>query len=206
MPVGPLTVPRYEKLAASTCGFSPAIGYGSQTRRVPTREPSKMPVYQLSCRSELILRTLIGVGGHGFDNVSQLPDGARSRHHHLSQLWQCSVQCGRPGRRAAMGSPPPPRGRDRSRKSSSILLSVGHVDRLVGGATLVLFIALFLPWFSVNFGGIIGTASASGLTAHGYLYITLILSLAILGLLVAEALGLWKIAGDRQPSAATRSC
>jgi hypothetical protein len=67
------------------------------------------------------------------------------------------------------------------------------VDRLVGGGTLVLFIALFLPWFSINFGGIIGTASASGLTAHGYLYITLILSLAILGLLVAEALGLWKL-------------
>ncbi len=69
--------------------------------------------------------------------------------------------------------------------------SIGHIDRLVGGGTLVLFIALFLPWFKVDFD--FGSASASGLTAHGYLYITLILSLAIIGLVVAEILGLWKL-------------
>jgi len=73
------------------------------------------------------------------------------------------------------------------------LASLGRVDRLVGGGTLVLFIALFLPWFSINFGGIIGSASASGLTAHGYLYIPLIISIAIVALLAAEALGLWKL-------------
>jgi hypothetical protein len=73
------------------------------------------------------------------------------------------------------------------------LASLGRVDRLVGGGTLVLFISLFLPWFSVNFGGILGKVSASGLTAHGYLYIPLIISIAIVALLVAEALGLWKL-------------
>jgi hypothetical protein len=92
-----------------------------------------------------------------------------------------------------MGSPPPPSGAQPKPQVKFDLASLGHVDRLVGGATLVLFISLFLPWFSINFGGIIGTASASGLTAHGYLYIVLILSLAILGFLVAEALGLWKL-------------
>jgi hypothetical protein len=71
------------------------------------------------------------------------------------------------------------------------LKSVSHIDRLVGGGTLVLFIALFLPWFKVNFG--FGSASASGLSVHGYLYITLILSLAIIGVVVAEILGLWKV-------------
>src|SRR5579862_6265869 len=67
------------------------------------------------------------------------------------------------------------------------LSTVSHVDRLVGGGTLVLFIALFLPWFSVSLGPL-GSVSASGLTAHGYLYITLILAIAVIGLLVAEAL------------------
>jgi hypothetical protein len=65
------------------------------------------------------------------------------------------------------------------------------VDRLVAGGTLVLFIALFLPWFKVDFS--FGSASASGLTVHGFLYITLILSLSVIGFIVAEALGLWKL-------------
>jgi hypothetical protein len=69
----------------------------------------------------------------------------------------------------------------------------------VGGGTLVLFIALFLPWFSVKLG-VLGTATASGLSTHGYLYVTLILSLGVLGLLVAETLGLWKIPSTMQLS------
>jgi hypothetical protein len=72
------------------------------------------------------------------------------------------------------------------------LASIGHTDRLVGGGTLVLFIALFLPWFSVSLGPL-GSVSADGLSAHGYLYITLILAIAIIALLVAEALGVWKL-------------
>jgi hypothetical protein len=72
------------------------------------------------------------------------------------------------------------------------LASVGQVDRIVGGGTLVLFISLFLPWFSIHFGGI-GTLTASGLTAHGYLYITLILCIGIMALIAAEVLGLWKL-------------
>jgi hypothetical protein len=71
------------------------------------------------------------------------------------------------------------------------LASVGRVDRLVGGGTLVLFIALFLPWYSVSLGPL-GSVSFSGLTSHGYLYITLIVAIAIIGVIVAEVLGLWK--------------
>jgi hypothetical protein len=49
----------------------------------------------------------------------------------------------------------------------------------------VLFISLFLPWFSVSFAFV--TASASGLTAHGFLYIVLLICLAIFAYLVARA-------------------
>jgi hypothetical protein len=67
------------------------------------------------------------------------------------------------------------------------LASIGHVDRLVGGGTLVLFISLFLTWFSYAGFGI------SGLSAHGYLYVVFIVALGLLGLLAAEAFGVWKL-------------
>jgi hypothetical protein len=61
-----------------------------------------------------------------------------------------------------------------------------RADEIAGGATLLLFISLFLPWFGVSIGGL-GSYTADGLTSHGYLYITLILSLAIIGYLVLIA-------------------
>jgi hypothetical protein len=72
--------------------------------------------------------------------------------------------------------------------------ALSNTDRIVGGATAILFISLFLPWFSVNFG--LGTASADGLSAHGYLYVTLFVSLAVIGLLAALALGVWKLPAE----------
>lgn len=96
----------------------------------------------------------------------------------------------------ASSAPPPPAapapGAHAKPQVKFDLASIGRTDRLVGGGTLVLFIALFLPWFSISFGPL-GSASASGLTAHGYLYITLILAIAVIGLLVAEALGVWNL-------------
>jgi hypothetical protein len=90
--------------------------------------------------------------------------------------------------------PPPPPGAAAAPRApiKFDLASIGRVDRLVGGGTLILFIALFLPWFSVSFGPI-GSASASGLTAHGYLYIVLIIAIAIIALIAAEILGVWKL-------------
>jgi hypothetical protein len=78
------------------------------------------------------------------------------------------------------------------------LKSVGRVDRLVAGGSLILFIGLFLPWFKVDIAFI--TVTASGLTAHGYLYITLILALAIVAFVAAETLGLWKLPATSQLS------
>ncbi|HUZ09074.1 MAG TPA: hypothetical protein VMU76_02800 [Acidimicrobiales bacterium] len=62
-------------------------------------------------------------------------------------------------------------------------------DQITGLATVVLFISLFLPWFGVNVGvpGLRLTFTASGLSAHGYLYIVLILCIALVGYLVVRA-------------------
>jgi hypothetical protein len=62
-------------------------------------------------------------------------------------------------------------------------------DRLVGGASLVVLISLFLPWFSVSLPGPLGggSASASGTTAHGWLWFVFVIGLAILAYLVLVA-------------------
>ncbi len=94
-----------------------------------------------------------------------------------------------PGPVGSPGAPAPPA----KPQVKFDLASINHVDRLVGIGTLVLFISLFLPWYSLKFGGIIGTVSWDGLTAHGYLYITLFVSLGVIALLAAEAAGAWKL-------------
>jgi hypothetical protein len=68
-------------------------------------------------------------------------------------------------------------------------------DQIVGGASLLLLISLFLPWYTVSapsvsilgrqVGG--GSASASGTTGHGYLWIVFILALAIVAFMVIKA-------------------
>jgi len=55
-------------------------------------------------------------------------------------------------------------------------------DRIVGIASLVLLISLYLDWFGV------GGYSGSGMSAHGYLWIVLILCLAVVGYFIAIAL------------------
>lgn len=57
-------------------------------------------------------------------------------------------------------------------------------DRMVGGATIVFVISLFLPWFTVSDG--VFSASVNGLW-HGYMYIALILAVAVLAQEVLRA-------------------
>jgi hypothetical protein len=57
-------------------------------------------------------------------------------------------------------------------------------DRIVGGATIVFVISLFLPWFTVSDG--VFSDSVNGLW-HGYMYIALILAFAVLAYLVLRA-------------------
>jgi hypothetical protein len=58
-------------------------------------------------------------------------------------------------------------------------------DRIAGIATIVLFISLFLSWFGVSVIGI--TVTASGLSAHGFLYVVMILCILIVAYLALRA-------------------
>lgn len=59
-----------------------------------------------------------------------------------------------------------------------------QTDRIVAVATLVLFVSLFLAWFGA--GSLLFHVTVDGLW-HGYMYITLLVSLAILGYLAMLA-------------------
>ena len=58
-------------------------------------------------------------------------------------------------------------------------------DRISGVATIVLFISLFLAWFGVSVIGI--TVTASGVSAHGYLYLVMVICILIVAYLVLRA-------------------
>jgi hypothetical protein len=66
-------------------------------------------------------------------------------------------------------------------------------DKVAGGATLLVMIALFLPWFDVNLAGLSslgapgGNASASGTTAHGWLWFVFVIGLILLLYLLVVA-------------------
>ncbi len=59
--------------------------------------------------------------------------------------------------------------------------NLSQSEKITGVATLVLFISLFLPWFTYSFG--FGSVSVDGLW-HGWMYLVLIICLAILAYLV----------------------
>jgi len=58
-------------------------------------------------------------------------------------------------------------------------------DRISGVATIVLFISLFLAWFGISVIGI--TVTASGVSAHGYLYLVMVICILIVAYLVLRA-------------------
>jgi hypothetical protein len=66
-------------------------------------------------------------------------------------------------------------------------------DQIVGGASIVVLISLFLPWFSVNLAALsdlgitAGNASESGTSAHGWLWFVFVVGLLILAYLVLAA-------------------
>jgi hypothetical protein len=63
-------------------------------------------------------------------------------------------------------------------------------DRIVGIASLVVLISLFLPWFSWSYSalGFSGSYSWSGTSANGWLWLVFIICLAIIAYLVVRAL------------------
>jgi hypothetical protein len=64
------------------------------------------------------------------------------------------------------------------------LARLTRADRIAGVATVVLFICLFLPWFTISFG--FGSGSVNGLW-HGWMWLSLILSIVIVAYLVLLA-------------------
>jgi hypothetical protein len=96
---------------------------------------------------------------------------------------------------AAGGAPPPPAGAPAGSPASVAGSSVPPfrfdaarwtlADRIAGIATIVLFISLFLSWFGITVLGI--TVTASGVSAHGWLYIVMILDILIVAYLVLRA-------------------
>jgi len=64
-----------------------------------------------------------------------------------------------------------------------------RVDQIVGGASLIVLIAIFLPWFEASASalGITESATESGADAHGWLWIVFVIDLLILAYLVMRA-------------------
>ena len=84
-------------------------------------------------------------------------------------------------------APPPPPGVAQPARSSSFSFDRtrwSQNERITLIASVVLFISLFLPWFTYNYG--LGTVSVDGLW-HGWMYLTLLICLAIIGYLVVKA-------------------
>jgi len=90
----------------------------------------------------------------------------------------------------AAPTPPPASSAPSPRPASSMgsfafdMKRWSQVERITTIATLVLFISLFLPWFTYKFT--YGSVSVDGLW-HGWMYIVFILSLAIVVNMVAKA-------------------
>ena len=65
------------------------------------------------------------------------------------------------------------------------LRRLSRADQAAGGASLVVLISLFLPWF--GFSGFGARFSVSGTTAHGYLVLAVITALLIPGYLLLRS-------------------
>jgi zinc-ribbon domain len=95
------------------------------------------------------------------------------------------------------GSQYPPRGRHGSarqpgpaprRPAAAFRLDLrrlGRAEQTVGGASLIVLISLFLPWYGLTV--LNASFSVSGTSAHGYLVIALLVALLLIGYLVVRA-------------------
>lgn len=98
----------------------------------------------------------------------------------------------------APGAPPPPPGPAAGSAAPSTGSTLppyrfdaarwSRADQIAGIATIVLFISLFLPWFtvSIGIGGVSLSGSVNGLW-HGWMYLSLILSIVIVAYLALRA-------------------
>jgi hypothetical protein len=75
-------------------------------------------------------------------------------------------------------------------KSRQRLNALSAKDRVVGAATFVLLVSLWLPWFSV------GPLSANGLSAHGWLFIVEFDSIILVLYVLIVAFGVGDLAAQ----------
>jgi hypothetical protein len=93
-------------------------------------------------------------------------------------------------------SPAPTYGGGQAPQASGFNFDISRwqrAEQITGGATLLLIISLFLPWFTASVSSTIAghtisdSASASGTTAHGYLWLVFFIGLAVLAVLIIQA-------------------
>lgn len=72
-----------------------------------------------------------------------------------------------------------------SRKFRPDLRRLSRADQTVGGASLVVLVSLFLPWF--GFSALGASVSVTGTTAHGYLAIVVVTALLMTGYLLLRS-------------------
>jgi hypothetical protein len=94
---------------------------------------------------------------------------------------QGQYQPGQSGPRVQRSSSMPPVNFDLNRLTT--------VDKVVGVATLITMISLWLPWFSASYSalGITSSGSISGTGVHGWLWLEFIVALVLLAYLAAKA-------------------
>ena len=63
---------------------------------------------------------------------------------------------------------------------------LGVGDLVAGGALVVLFVSLFLPWYSIGYGGVSASTSAMGSGAGGWRVLVLVLALLTIGYLLVR--------------------
>jgi hypothetical protein len=101
-----------------------------------------------------------------------------------------------PGYPQGQYQPPAGGGPQAPRSSSLPPVNFDHsrltkVDKIVAGGTFIAMISIWLPWFSISWGSSTfenaGSASISGTTGHGWLWIEFLLALVLLAYLGARA-------------------
>lgn len=96
-----------------------------------------------------------------------------------------------PAEQPAAGYPPQDGGPSQSRPASSLppfqfeRTRLTTVDQIVGVASLVVLISIFLPWFSATGFGATGTAS--GESVNGWLWLVFVIDLFVLAYLLMRA-------------------
>jgi hypothetical protein len=90
-----------------------------------------------------------------------------------------------PGHQYAPGAQSGPAPRPPAAAFRLDLRRLGRVEQTVGGASLIVLISLFLPWYGLTV--LDESFSVSGTSAHWYLVIALLLALLLIGYLVVRS-------------------